>query len=131
MNYFVLDVTGRFYARQPQMHNYYNLGISIASLRILSSKALMLDCSKSLVHLGSILTLGKLLSPYTTKENPYDRKSVQEIMGVHLGIATKFFWWSLVCTDKFDIHEFDSTSKTAVWESGRHFFVGEIEFYCY
>ena len=91
MNYFILDVTGRLYARQPQIYYCYNLGISIASLRILSSKALMLDCSKSLVHLGSILTLGKLLSPYTTKENRYDRKSVQEIMEVHLVIEIKNF----------------------------------------
>ena len=130
MNYFILDELGRLYARQPQMYYGYNTGISIASLRILSSKALMLDCSKSLVHLGSILTLGKLLSPDTTKENPYDRKSVQEIMEVHLGIAIKNFWWSLVCTDKFDVHELIQ-HPTLLYGRAVAISLSEREFFCY
>ena len=95
----------------------------------------MLDCSKSLDHLGSLLTFGKLISPFTTKEYPYDRRCVQEILEDDLCVAIMIvFWWILNCTDSnFVIHELDSTSNAALWESGHRFFVGEREigFFCY
>ena len=51
----------------------------------------MLAYSRSLVHFGSFLTFGKIISPYTTKEYPYDRKSFQEIMEVHLDVTIMIF----------------------------------------